>query len=46
MEYAGDAVLPRSYRTAVREGYLAATRIEELCGTARPARGATAEVRA
>ncbi|WP_326750898.1 FAD-dependent oxidoreductase [Streptomyces hirsutus] len=46
VEYAGDAVLPRSYRTAVREGYLAATRIEELCGTARPARGATAEVRA
>lgn len=46
VEYVGDAVLPRSYRTAVREGYLAATRIEELCGTARPARGTTDEVRA
>ncbi|MGW1545855.1 oxidoreductase [Streptomyces sp. NPDC002346] len=41
VEYVGDAVLPRTYRTAVREGYVAATRIEELCG---PTRGATSEV--
>lgn len=31
VEYVGDAVLPRSYRTAVREGYVAATRVEGLC---------------
>ncbi|GGJ41019.1 oxidoreductase [Streptomyces brasiliensis] len=43
VEYVGDAVLPRSYRTAVLEGYVAATRIEELCGTEQ---GATSEARA
>lgn len=31
VEYVGDAVLPRSYKTAVREGYVAATRVEDLC---------------
>lgn len=31
VEYVGDAVLPRSYKTAVREGYIAGTRVEELC---------------
>ncbi|TYL55480.1 NAD(P)-binding protein [Nocardioides sp. BGMRC 2183] len=30
VEYVGDAVLPRSYKTAVREGYVAGSRIEEL----------------
>jgi hypothetical protein len=31
VKYVGDAVLPRSYKTAVREGYIAGTRVEELC---------------